>query len=138
MKNLFAGLIAALMMSVGLIAFTGTAANAAPCPYVGCAPTSTHIDPPNHVKRHHTARIGVRVTTPGNATPNGRVTVRVIRNTGGYRYIDSKPYHGGKIYFRTTKMHKLGKYTIYARFDRKAGSAFRDSNNTASFRVTRH
>ena len=136
MKKYFASLIAAIMMTAGLVAFTEGTATAA-CPYTGCITTYTSVDAPAQVKRHNRARIGVRVFTDGNGEPKGSVTIRVKRTTGGYSYINSKRYTGDKVWFTTTRLHKLGKYVVTARFDRKAGSAFKDSNNVATFRVVR-
>ena len=136
MKKYFAGLIAALMMAAGLVSFTQSTATAA-CPYTGCVVTSTDINGVHHVKRHHRQTFNVKVTTAGNGAPRGRVTVKVKLNKGGFSYIDSHKYNGGKEFFTTPKLHKRGKYTITAIFDRKAGSKWTDSDNTAAFRVGR-
>ena len=72
-----------------------------------------------------------------NATPKGQVTVKVRRSAGGYKFTDSPNYRGGKVCFTTTKLDKRGKYIVYAVFDRKPGSKFKDSDNRTTFNVTR-
>jgi len=136
MQKFIASLVAAFMMAAGLVAFSGSSATAA-CPYTGCIKTYTKIDAPAHVKRGNRAKIGVRITTAGNGTAKGRVTLSVKKKTGGYHFIDNKKYTGGKIWFTTTKLRKLGKYVVLATFDRKPESAFKDSDNTDAFRVVR-
>ena len=135
MKKYFAGLLATLMMVAGLVAFSG--GNATAAPYAGTVKTFTRIDAPNKVKRTHSARIGVRVTSDGNREPKGRVTITVTRSRSGYHFKDSVAYRGDKVYFRTTKLRKLGKYVVRVKFDRKPGSVFTDSDNTDSFKVVR-
>ena len=136
MQKFIASLIAAFLMAAGLVAFSGTSATAA-CPYTGCIKTYTKIDAPAKVKRGNRAKIGVRITTAGNGTAKGRVTISVKRKTGGYHFVDSKKYTGDKVWFRTSKLQKRGKYIILATFDRKPESAFKDSDNTDAFRVVR-
>jgi hypothetical protein len=116
MKKIIDGLFAAIMMAAGLVAFSGSAAQAA-CPeYTGCS---------------------VTVTTEGNGRPPGRVTVTVVRGKGGYEFTDSKKYNDRTECFKTTKLNKKGNYVVKARFDRKPGSAFKDSDNRDEFKVTR-
>ena len=136
MKKYLGSLIAAIMMAAGLVAFTGTTATAA-CPYTGCIETSTRVTAQNPVERFHRAHIDVKVTTGGNGVPKGRVTIFVRRALGGYKFTDSMVYTGGEVTFTTTKLAKLGKYIATVRFDRKAGSAFTDSDNVDTFRVVR-
>ncbi len=138
MKKFLVGLIAALMVAAGFVAFSGTAANAKACPYGGCLPTYTFIDAPNKVVKNHRARICVRVGSQGNGAPKGKVTIRVVRSTGGYRFIDTKSYEGGNKCFTTTKLRKLGDYSVKAIFDRKPGSRWQDSDNFDEFQVVRH
>ena len=92
-------IFAAVLISAGLAAFVGSPAQAA-CPYTGCIDTNTKISAPDSVKVGKTAKIGVRVTSAGNAEPKGRVTVKVQRRNGGYSFIDSKKYSGGKVTFK--------------------------------------
>ena len=136
MKKLFGVLVAAVMLAGGLVAFAMSPASAA-CPYTGCAATYTTIIAPDRVERGSRARICVRVTTDGNATPKGRVTLAVIRSRGGFRYTDNKAYDAPRTCFRTPRLRKLGRYVISAKFDRKPGSGFRDSDNRDVFRVVR-
>ena len=135
MQKILASLIAAVVMTAGLVAFSGGTATAAP--YTGTVETSTRIDAPNTVQRNRRATIGVRVTSDANRAPQGRVTITVTRAQGGYRFIDNKAYTGSRINFTTTKLRKLGKYIVRVKFDRKPGSVFQDSDNTDAFKVVR-
>jgi hypothetical protein len=135
-QKLIASLISAFLMVAGLVAFTQSSATAA-CPYTGCVGTYTRIKAPDTVKRGDRLNFRVNVTTAGNGEPKGRVTIRVVRSDGDYRFTDSKKFTGDAVKFTTTQLPKRGKYIIRAVFDRKAGSGFRDSDNTEAFRVVR-
>lgn len=136
MKKMLTGLFVAIMMVSGLVAFSSTSATAA-CPYTGCVKTFTKIDAPKKVKRFDSARIGVKVTTNGNGVPVGRVTLVVERSKGGFKFVDTKKYDGGKVFFRTPDLNRLGKYDVTAKFDGKAGSAYKDSADRDKFKVVR-
>jgi hypothetical protein len=134
MKKTMTALMATLFASAGLVGFTGTAAEAGP--YTGTVDTSTVCKAQN-VERGDNGRIAVRIVANGNAEPKGNVTVRVVKNVGDFRYINTKDYDGGVIIFKTPDLNKRGKYQVTCRFDRKANSVWKDSNNTDSFWVTR-
>ena len=136
MKKLLGALVAAVMMAAGLVTFAMSPANAA-CPYSGCVPTYTHINAPSPVEKGSRNRICVRVTTDGNGTPKGQVSINVVRSNGGFRFVDSKEYTGDRECFRTPVLEKIGKYVVEAKFDRKPGSRWQDSDNRESFRVVR-
>ena len=137
MKKLFGALVAAVMMAAGLVTFAMSPASAA-CPYSGCVPTSTTIIGPGQVEKGSRARICVRVdAASGNADPKGQVSINVVRSNGGFRFVDSKEYSGGRECFRTPVLEKIGKYVIEAKFDKKPGSRWLDSDNRDSFRVVR-
>lgn len=133
MKKLFAGIIAGIMMAAGLVAFTGTAANADCDGYGACPPSTTRISAPDRVRQRTRATIGVRVTS--SRVPRGQVRVVVSRNAGGFRWVDTKAYSGEKVFFRTPRLRKRGGYTITARFTTER--QMRHSSDTDSFRVVR-
>ncbi|WP_143016166.1 hypothetical protein [Nocardioides szechwanensis] len=128
------GLMATMFASASLVGVSGTAATAGP--YTGTVPTSTVCKAQN-VERGDNGRIAVRIVADGNAEPRGNVTVRVVKNVGDFRYINTKDYDGGVIIFKTPDLDKRGKYQVTCRFDRKPNSVWKDSNNTDSFWVTR-
>ena len=120
MKKLFAGLVATIMM-VGLVSgLSGTSAVAG-TRYPDSVPTGVKIRVPDTVQKGDTARIGVKVEGSGNANPqNGSVTIRVVRNEGGYRYVEVKDYDGGWVYFRTDRAQQ-GRQVLRARSLRPPG-----------------
>lgn len=134
MKKTMTALMATLFASAGLVGFSSTAAEAGP--YTGTVDTSTVCKAQN-VERGDNGRIAVRIVADGNADPRGKVTVRVVKNVGDFRYINTKDYDGGVIIFKTQDLNKRGKYQVTCRFDRKFNSVWKDSNNTDSFWVTR-
>ncbi len=136
MRKMLSVLFAAVLISAGLAAFVGSPAQAA-CPYTGCIDTNTKISAPDSVKVGKTAKIGVRVTSAGNAEPKGRVTVKVQRRNGGYSFIDSKKYSGGKVTFKATNLRPKGKYLVTAIFKKKDGSRWNSSSETTTFKVKR-
>ena len=136
MKKFLGVVIAAVMLAGGLVTFAMSPASAA-CPYSGCVPTYTFIDNPNKVKRGQKAKICVRVGSDGNGRPVGSVSIRVVRSTGGFRYLDNKKYNDWKECFTTPKLKKRGKYVIRARFDRNPNSRWQDSGTVSNFRVVR-
>jgi hypothetical protein len=136
MKRTIVGITAATLMSGGMVAASAGTAQA-DCPYTGCVPTYTNVFAPDTVAKGNKATICVAVSTGGDGRPKGRVSIRVERSTGGYKFVDSKPYNDNRECFTTTKLKKLGKYVVRATFDRKPGSGFRDSDNATDFRVTR-
>jgi hypothetical protein len=134
MKKMMTGLMATMFASAGLVGITTSAATAGP--YTGTVDTSTVCKAQN-VERGENGRIAVRIIADGNADPQGNVTVRVVKNVGDFRYINTKSYDGGVVIFKTPDLNKRGKYNVTCRFDRKANSVWKDSNNTDSFWVTR-
>jgi len=82
-RKLVAGLLAALLMTAGMVALTNSTASAGRCPYTGCIKTITSgkaID----AKRPGKVRVNFRVRTRGNAVPRGAVKV-IIKGNGNYR-----------------------------------------------------
>lgn len=136
MKKMMIGLFSATLMGAGLMGVSPAPAQAA-CPYTGCVDTFTKISAPDTVERGDKARICVRVTSGGQGRPKGRVTVAVRRSMGGFHFTDSKRYDDTRECFTTGPLNRRGKYVINMRFDRRAGSGFKDSDNTADFRVVR-
>jgi hypothetical protein len=140
MKKMITGLFSAILMAVSLVGFSAGAAQADCTAYTGCVNTDTKVNAPNDdVARHNIARIRVRVeATAGNAEPSGEVKVVVRRNRDGQVYYrEKKAYEGGKIVFISPELHKLGKYTVTAKYKPTDGSVFNSSSDTDTFRVVR-
>lgn len=136
MKKLFAVMCAAVLMTAGLATFAMSPASAA-CPYSGCIDTATRINAPEEVERGDRARICLRITSEGNARPRGTVVLTVVRSKGEFKFTDAKVYNEDRECFRTPRLTKRGNYVIKARFERKPGSRWQDSDNADEFRVVR-
>lgn len=136
MKKFVAGSIGALMMSAGLVATAGTAAHADP--YPGTVATSTTVTAPAKVKRNKRATVCASVAVKtGTGTPVGTVTITVQRNAGASRQGVTFAYAGGQVCFKTTKLKKVGGYTVRAAYTSRAGTVFNDSSNSAGFDVVK-
>lgn len=135
MQKLISFAAAAVMVASGLVAATGTAASAGE--YGPTVRTNTRISAPDEVERCDSARIAVRVTSPSDGEPRGKVLLKVRRNLGGFLWTSVEQYRGERVVFRTPELCKRKGYTIRAKFERKPGSRWQDSDNVAEFKVTR-
>lgn len=136
MKKFLGAATSAVMLAGGAVALASSPAQAA-CPYSGCIATSTFIDAPDEVKRGNSAEICIRVGTDGNGQAKGTVTITVVRGKGGFEFTDSKKYNDRRECFETPALRQLGNYVIKARFDKKPGSRWKDSDNRDEFQVVR-
>jgi hypothetical protein len=137
MKKIFAGLFVAILFAAGLVAFSGSAQAAPDCPYTGCIKTDTHVDSPGKVKQGKRAEVCVRVTSDGDGRPKGTVSVEISRDKGGYSFSNGRRYNDNKECFTTGKLDQLGDYSVKAHFEANDNSPYKNSNNTASFKVTK-
>jgi len=136
MKKLVAASVGVLVMSAGLVASTGTAAQADP--YPGTVATTTTAVSAAKVKRNRTANVCGKVTvTSGTGTPVGTLTITVTRKSGGFSQSDSFNYAGGTVCLRTKKLKKLGKYVGEVAFTAKAGTVFKSSSDSTRFKVVK-
>jgi hypothetical protein len=134
MKKIIAGSVGALLMSAGLVASAGTAAQADP--YPGTVATTTNVTAPTLVQRRHKANVCATVAVrTGNATPIGTVTITVKRNAGKFAQTASFAYSGSQVCLTTRKLKKTGGYSVNAQYTSKAGTVFNDSAGTAGFDV---
>lgn len=134
MKKLIGGLLAAFLMSTGLVAFSGSVADAA-CPYQGCVDTTTAVSAPAKVKQGKKATIKVVVASSGNTKAKGTVKVTVT-GPGGYTFKASQAYKGSALTFVTSSLKKTGKYVVTAKFD-GTSKGFAKSSGRDTFKVTR-
>ena len=138
MKKLIAALFAAVLMAAGLVVATGStaSANCSPSQYSGCVQTKTKVTVPASVPKGKKARICVTVKAKGsNATPVGRVVIKLKRNQGGYFFKSSGAYSGGEVCVKSGKLNKRGGYTATAKFKSPKGSIFQNSTGSAGFDV---
>lgn len=75
-----------------------TAAKAGPD--TGTVPTSA-ICKARNLERGDNGRIAVHIVADGDDDPRGKVAVRVVKNVGDFRYINTKEYDGGVFIFKT-------------------------------------
>lgn len=116
MKKLIVGLLAAFLMTTGLVAFTSTQASAA-CPYSGCLGTRVFAD---ITKANKQVTINASVKAVGSSRqPKGSIVIKVQKK--GFFWSETVGAGGGSV---TTPKLKKGKYTVTVRFIKKRDSAF--------------
>ncbi|MDO9497318.1 MAG: hypothetical protein Q7J48_16560 [Nocardioides sp.] len=135
MKQLIASIFLALVASMGLVAGSGTAANAAPCPYTGCIPTTTYVSGSSFIKRHSHPRVTITVVTDGNVAPRGFVRLIFKRVNGGYFQARNVYYSGSPKSLVGPRLHRPGRYRVIARY--KANNPFKASSDSYILRVSR-
>jgi hypothetical protein len=129
MKKLIVGLLAAFLMTSGLVALSAGSASAA-CPYTGCVATKV-----SKVKTSSpspgTAKVVYKVTTVGNAVPRGKVKVSI--NGNGVSRSTTSPYPANNVaVFRNLRK---GRYAVTVKFIPAASSAYGPSSRSAKVRV---
>lgn len=134
MKKLIAGVFAATLTTAGLVAVSGTAANADP--YTGTVQTVSSVSTPAAVKAGKPATIKVKVGA-GNAKAKGKVTV-VVKNKAGKTVSKAiVDYKGKTIKVKTAKLKKAGSYKVVVRFAPKRNSVFKASKSKTKISVTK-
>ncbi|WP_148611827.1 Ig-like domain repeat protein [Nocardioides rubriscoriae] len=139
MKKLFAGLLAAFLLTAGLVAATGSPAQAA-CgnpQYPACFETKTGltVSPTGNGPARRTFKATVRAVGT-TARPVGTVTFRFKRVGGGVSFATRTLGSTGRV--TITRKFKPGKYNVTATFTGKNGSIFDDSKSgNRQFRVKR-
>ena len=128
MKKFLSGMIAALLMAAGLVAFSGQSAQAA-CgdQYTPCVATKTKpkAKPVDSTKK---PVVEVQVTANGNVKPVGVVEITV----NGKTYTAN--YKGGKIDVKLPKL-KPGKYKVKVTFVPAKVGNFEESSKTITLTV---
>jgi hypothetical protein len=138
MKKLIAAGFTAVLMSGGLVVATGGTASAdcTPNNYAGCIATKTKASGPGVVLKGKKATVCAEVTARGsNATPTGRVVIKVKRNAGGFFFKSSVVYSGGEVCVKTGRLNKAGGYSIDAKYKAPDTSAFINSRDGSGFDV---
>ena len=116
MTKLISGLIAAVMTAAGLVAFSGSTAQADP-PYPGTVPTYCSASSMHPTKVHNKPRVRFRAWTAGNGVPRGTVRFRVWRK-GNVVRTSYRWYHGpGVQRYRLARLHRPGRYRVVARIN---------------------
>ena len=139
MKKLIVGLLAAFLMTSGLVAFSGSPASARPadCPYSGCVDTRTNA---KHNVKGKSVRVKVKVRAVGsNANPKGVITLTVvkIKKNGNFKAIDtvySRLNNKAKTKFKVKGLKK-GKYAYAAEYENNEKFGFNYSTDNGTFRI---
>lgn len=131
MKKLIVGMIAAALMTTGLVAAGQTAATAAP--YPGTVATSTQAA--GVTTRAPRAKVFVKVTSP-EGRPSGRLTFTFVRAKGGTTYTFGRSYQK-KASTYTFGGLKPGRYTVLVSFVPPESSKYKPSNGKARVWVKR-
>jgi hypothetical protein len=135
MKKLVAASVGVLVMSAGLVASSGTAAQADPYPGTVATKAKASVAPDPVKFNKSVNACGTVAVKSGTGTPVGKVTITVVRNKGGFKTSDTVGYAGGKVCLRTPKLKKPGGYTATVSFDAKSGSVYKDSKDDVDFVV---
>ena len=108
---------------------TTTSASAIPCTgYTTCVVGKLRVNKITKVRFGNRNKLRVRVTTPGNATPTGIITITVKRKGGGYKQsFKARAYSGKPLFYTTNKLTVPGRYKIISVF--KANTPFADLKN---------
>lgn len=133
MKKLILGLLAAFLMTTGLVAISGTSATAA-CPYTSCVATKSS----GKATVAGTGKATIKVTVAGvgtNQKPTGKVTVTISKKgTSKVLYKAVKSLSAGKATIKSSKL-KDGKYTFKIKYAPASTSVFKASNGNGNFTV---
>ena len=126
MKKLIIGLLAAFLMSAGLVTVSSTSATAA-CPYTNCIATKTTLTGPKSITAGKSATFTATVDAVGsNAVPKGKFTFR-LTGPGGFKVTKVASVDAdGKVKF-TTKVNKAGKYKAAVSYTSPTNSVFKNS-----------
>ena len=146
MKKLIVGLLAAFMMTTGLVAFTAPTASAGPgdCPYSGCLNTNTvgvgvgvtQYKKNGKKKKKGTGVITARVDGVGtNVTPVGKVDLTVKkRGSTRVKYTDSGNVNQrGKISFEVPKLKRKATWIFLVDFNDNQVNGWNDSRDKGVF-----
>lgn len=131
LKRLVVAALSALALVLGLVGGPATAGD----PYPGPVKTATSIKAPKVLKPGKSAKVTVKVVSPGSGRPEGRVTL-TVKGPGGHDRTVRGGYDGRAVSFDTGKLAKPGKYKLLATFD-GGDSVFRSSKDSAVITVKR-
>ncbi|GAB2779679.1 hypothetical protein GCM10027020_36460 [Nocardioides salsibiostraticola] len=135
MKKFLAGVITAFMMASGLVAFTGSSASAARCPYTGCIKTATTTSGPFNVPNRTFARIKIRIAAAGNAKPSGKLIIVVRKQGKGKIRVKTTRYNGTPKVIRSGKLFGKGKYKIIVKYRPGPNDPYKRSRGIKLLRV---
>ena len=139
MKKLLVGLLAAILMSAGLVGFSGSPANAAKCPYSGCVKTRT-VGVAISAKGSRQAYMKAKVRVRGSdVVPTGKVRTIVVKkkkngNVKRVARLTGNLDKNGVVDFNLENLRK-GKYIVIFKFKGNQAAGFANSQNGAKFRI---
>lgn len=132
MKKLIIGLFASVLMSTGLVAFTGSSATADP--YPGTVATNCHASGQSLVRKNRAPKSKLRVSTAGNGTPMGSLRATYKRLPGSSKSV-TRGYPGGTKSFRGPRLRKAGRYKVTVKYLPSANSVFKPCRDSYRLRV---
>lgn len=136
MKKFITAILAAALMSFGLVGVSSGSATAA-CPYTGCIATETSISGPAVLKRGTHPKFRVAVETNGNAEPRGTIKLIIKRKAGGFYQARTAYYGGEPKVLVGPKLWKRGGYIVTAKFIPRPGSPWARSSDSLGLKVRR-
>ena len=131
MKKFLVAVVAAALLSTGLVAASSVAASAGT--YPGTVKTRTHAVSVN-VKAHHTAKIKTSVATYGKGKATGKTAFVFVNKKTAKVYTFSRKFSGAPTVF-TFKGLKAGSYKVVVTFVPKKGSVYKASSGSTSVKV---
>jgi hypothetical protein len=132
MKKILSAIILTALIGLGLVAVSGAPASAA-CPYTACINTTTTVRAPAQKRAGKSIAIKTTVLAPGNAIPQGKVKVTVVKTQNGRTvYASTLPYAGGQLTFLTQPLRR-GNYVATATFTADPSSVYNSSSASTSF-----
>lgn len=130
MKKFLVGVIAALLVTGGLVTSAQVSASAAP--YPGTVATKTIAAGVQSSKPHH-AKVFVKVTSYGHGQPSGHLDFTFVNKKTGKVYTFGRSYDGPSKYFFSGL--SKGRYSISIVFTPPDDSKYKPSAAKTSVRV---
>lgn len=134
MKKFAFSLLAAVLMSFGLVATSGSPANAYECPYTGCFGTQTDVEGPGSVVQGSRPKYHITVVALGSEdSPSGEVLLTFTNPRGRLKAnrTVTAPYDGGVLTLRPAKkFNKPGAWSINAKFTSADGPYYPSEDTT--------
>lgn len=120
-------------VAAGLVAFSAPVAVAGP--YTGTVPTKCAAAAPSTSKAKKPVRVKVKLTDASNATPKGKIVVKVYDANGNLVDKNVYRYDADRVKYPTDRIQSKGKYKIVVKFIPNDNSRFKKSRAVSATKV---